>query len=511
MTAGTRPRTPNIQTDAARGLAIGALLLVAGAVASSLTHTTIAAVVFLAGVATIAVAIPRATLIAIIVLFPVHPLAMRVVNVDLGLGGVALVLISAWKEVALGAILLVLVGRLILGMRSDQRSVRFRPHPFDLLAILLVALVLGMLVSQHTVPALNASRLLLFPVGVYAATRLGGLDPSRDLPLAVVGAACVATFGIFQGSALGWDFVGTYWGLADQPIPYTFTAQFLVGPRSAGTLSSPVEFATYLAMFVGVAVAIALVRPQHRRAALAALPILILALALTFSRSAIVAALLGSITVIVVARLKREVSSRVIALLVLVAIPALLISGFVYIERGGVDLIRSTIITMSGDAELRPGGADSPLSGPPAEGSTVDHITSLQEGMSLLRSHPFGVGLGNVGSRAVPGSDERPAYFAESWYLTMGLSLGWLGTLWAVAWTVGLAGLAMWVVGRRTGSDVGLSLIGVVATVAIVGLLLPTMMEPQIAVLPWALAGLAVVVGSGSVEPSSELTERVVG
>ncbi len=340
--------------------------------------------------------------------------------------------------------------------------------------------------------------MLLFPVGVYVAVRLGMLDDRPYLRSTVIAAGLVGAFGIIQGWLLGWGFRGSVLGDSGSVDPYTFTAQYLDGPRSAGTLSSPVEFGTYLAMLIAVTTATIVARADQRRVALLVLPILVVAVALTFSRSAIVAAAIGGTFVLVAAAVRGQLTRPVVAMILVVAIPAVAVSGVVYASRGGVDLIRSTMITLTGEgnppapgSSPAPGTANRPTA-PPVEGSTVDHITSLQDGVRLVTIHAFGVGLGNVGSRSVPGSEERPAYFAESWYLTMGLTLGWLGLLWALLWTVSLAALAIGTL-RRMDTVIPLSLLGTVVTVVFVGLLLPTLVEPQVAVLPWALAGLLVV------------------
>lgn len=487
-----------------RPLAVGVSLLVLGAVGLVTTHAPAAGVTLLAGIALMTVAAPRAMLVVVIAGFAVHPLAMRAVAVHLGLTGLSVVLLAGWKEVALGTVLVVASVRMGQAWRAGSRDLVGPPQPFDLLAVGLIVLVAVTLAAQPSAAALNAGRLLLYPVGVYAAIRLGALRGWGDLGASLVIATGVALFGVVQGSFLGWAFVGTYWGLPDQPLPYTFTAQYLDGPRSSGTLTSPVELATYLAILISVTLAVALVRARRRWLSLIALPILVLALALTFSRSAIIAVALGGAVMIMVAWYRGWTTLRTLALVILVCLPAVGLSSLAYAQRGGIDLVRSTLITLSGEAGppsgvgvgppagSAPPGEVQPPPAPPAEGSTVDHVTSLQEGMALVVDHPFGVGLGDVGSRTVPGSEQRPAYFAESWYLTMGLSLGWLGLLWAVAFAVALAALAIDQVRRGTDPVIGLSLIGVVAVVAVVGMVLPTMMEPQVAILPWVVAGLAV-------------------
>jgi hypothetical protein len=505
-----RPLIPRVRV-------LGLVLVAVGAIAVVMTHSTIAAVLLLVGVGLTSAVAPRATLIALIALLAVHPLAMRVVAVDLGIGGLPLVLISAWKEVALSIILVMALARLVLDKRNERPDRIGQLHPFDALAIGLVALVITLGLAQHSIVALNAGRLLLFPVGVYVAIRLGVLRAWGDLTISLVVATGIALFGIVQSSFLGWGFVASYWGISGQSIPYTFTAQSLDGPRSAGTLSSPVEFGTYLAILVAIAVATLIAQADRRRLAVVGLPFLMVALTLTFSRSAMVAAVVGGLVLTLMAWWRGVVTTRVIALLIVVAVPAAAVSGMAYVNRGGIALIQSTLITIGGDAGppvdggASTSGSNGVPSTPAIDGSTVDHIASLQEGVRLVVDHPFGVGLGNVGSRTIPGSDQRPQYFAESWYLTMGLSLGWLGLVWAIVWTICLAGLAVVSIRRGTSSVIGLATIGTVATVCMVGVLLPTLMEPQIAILPWALAALAVQSARGRVESADSATAPIGG
>jgi hypothetical protein len=109
----------------------------------------------------------------------------------------------------------------------------------------------------------------------------------------------------------------------------------------------------------------------------------------------------------------------------------------------------------------------------------------------MVASHPLGIGLGTVGSRGVPETTELPQYVLESYYLSMGVMLGWLGLGWAVLFALGLlitAGRAI----RRGSTTVGLALLALSISLAIVSYWLPTIMEPEMAILPWSLAALAV-------------------
>jgi hypothetical protein len=227
--------------------------------------------------------------------------------------------------------------------------------------------------------------------------------------------------------------------------------------------------------------------------------VLMVGLALSFSRSTILGAGLG--VAVVVALGVRAASDRRRAGLALAAalLPAFAIAGIAFAERGGLALLRSSVETI---AEYEPSPSPGPSRSPgaasprpttsdePRDSSTIGHIGSLGQGWRLVSTNPFGVGLGNVGARPIAGSSERPEYLVESWYLAMGLSLGWVGLAWAAAFPVVL-GLAAWRSLRRDRSA-AMPLVagGVTVLVALVGLVLPTMMEPEAAILPWAVAAL---------------------
>jgi len=116
----------------------------------------------------------------------------------------------------------------------------------------------------------------------------------------------------------------------------------------------------------------------------------------------------------------------------------------------------------------------------------------------MVESHPWGIGLGTVGSRGVPGLVDKPQYILESYYLSLGVMLGWPGLVWAVLLPLVMLLTAIRAL-RRGDMVVGLALLSLSVSVAIVGYWLPTIMEPEMAILPWSLA--AVAVASQSARP----------
>jgi hypothetical protein len=496
-----KEQTLNERTARRVGLAGGAISIAGLVLLLSPLHLAGAILVVL-GVAAIGLTMPDVGLWLVLLLFAVHPLVSKVVQVNFGVTGAALLLFSAWKEVALAAVLIARLGALALAYRAGQRW-RFRPAPMDVLAVALILLVaLGVAMRPDSL-AVNTARLLLFPIGVYIALRLSPVDPGKYLKLAVAIAVGISAYAVIQSSFFGFSFVTSYWGQPGLSIPYTFVAQYLQGPRASGTFASPNELGFALTAFALMAVSLLIVKPAQGRWLAVALFAILVALALTFSRSAIVATAVGVVVVLIAARRFSPSPRQTARYLALAIVPALLLSGVVYEVRGGTTLIQSTIASLISSSSSTDTGAPStpPPGGIVIDPSTLGHLDSLSAAWSVVQANPAGLGLGTVGSRADPLTSQRPQYIIESWYLTMGVSLGWLGLAWAVLLPFAMLFSAL-VALRRGRSLAGLSLLGLAIALAIVSFLLPTMMEPQMAMLPWSLAALAV--SSSAAGPTSE-------
>jgi len=482
---------------------LGALILVSG-------FHGVGAVLLLTGIGILTIASPVAAIWAILLLVPFHPIAMRTLQV-FGFSGWPFLAVSAWKELVLSLALIALVVDAAQRIRARGTPIGRPTEIGDYLAGGLLLLVGFAVLIDPSVQAVNGARLMLFPVGMYVAVRLQPIPSARALlALALVGAT-IAAFGIVQSSWLGWDFVQRYYVGPGLPIPSIFRAQFLEGPRGAGTFLSPNVFAFVLASYLSMATALVLRARSRTKVMLApVLVLLVVGVVVTFSRSALIGSALGLGAIVLIGARRHSLQPRRTALVLLFAfIPALALSAVVYADRGGFTLLKSTLAAIDGvgagiSPSAPPTSPDSPApgaspvpagvgAGQPPDPSTIGHVASLAQGWQLVVAHPLGVGLGNVGARPFPGSTERPTYVVESWYLAMGLSLGWLGLVWALVFPAALGLAAIRALNRERAVLSALVALGLAALVAFVSLLLPTMQEPEVAMLPWVIFGLLAV------------------
>ena len=382
------------RTRLAGRVALGAAGVAVLGVALALVGVSTAGAGLLAvGVGVLAFVRPDVGLWLVLIVFPFHPLLMRVAEVDFGLGGTPFLVISAWKEIAiagmLGALIVSYVGS--ADPRSLRRAIRRLTLP-DYFAVALALFVVVGLLFDRSFLALSQARLLLFPLGVYIGGRANLIPGIRMFKTVTVAGAVIAVFGIIQSSLLGWSFVERYYSAPGLPRPYTFTAQFLDGPRAAGTLLSPNEFAFLMVIYAVMAGALIYRLPSRQKVRFA--PILaafVVALALSFSRSALIASVAGFATMLLLLP-RLAVDRRRTALTLASAIaPALLLTVLIYAERGGGALIANTIQTLVGSGpassptviaspgpgvspSLTPGRSPKPVETAAPDPSTVGHV-----------------------------------------------------------------------------------------------------------------------------------------
>lgn len=497
---------------AAAAVISGVALLLAGGPGAG-------AIVAVLGVGALSFLQPRVGLWAVVLLFPLHPLAMRVLAVDLDVQGLTLIVASTWKEAAVGGLVAGLLARAAgSGFPAGVRAWLRRPPLPDLVAVALIVLVLAGVAATRDARGLNEARLLLFPVAVYVGVRAGLERPRRLLAGLVAIGAVIAIIGIIQSELFGWSWVIRYYGFSGYP-PTTFVATGLDGPRAVGTLGSPNEFAFVMAVDAVLA-AVLLVGATGRRAILLALALaaLLLGTAMSFSRTAILALGIGLISVLIVSaaiRVQGIMSS--VRRVAIASVPAILLALVLYATRGGAAFAAATVATignLAGTSAVTSSatptspptpGPGATASAPPAveDPSVIGHVESVGSATRLLVANPVGIGFGRVGARPLPGEPRNPTIIVESWYLTLGLSLGWIGLAWAVAMPPAFVGFAVRRGRRAGGTDLALACVGVTTVVAVIGLLLPSMTEPQLAMLPWIVAGAATLAPAGGPDRDS--------
>jgi hypothetical protein len=406
---------------------------------------------------------------------------------DAGVRGGALDVVAAWKEALLAAALGVALWqtrRLPLGTWPDRLALAYA------VAVALYAVIpqdwLGGDASARGV--LYGLRHDLLPVAGYALGRLLPLAArdARLLRLVVLGTAVgLAVVGIVEiyavslqwwrdSGAPGWfdEQLGLdYTGLSGLPENFIYNAgDERPLRRLVGTFLSPL--ATSYVLVVGLLYLVS--RRGLAAWAWAAAALLFAALALTHSRSSILA-LAGGLVVLALAQ--RRVLPAVAAAVVLAlgSVGLALYEDYAPEERFTPQELR---IQRAGGAE-DPGATGDPFSA--GESSIESHWTNLRDGVETVLEQPWGYGLGNAGVTASRTGTELLA--GESTYTELGVEIGVAGLLLFVAWNLALV-RELWTRAAW--------LAAALATVLALGLQTDVIGVHWLAVVLWGLCGAAV-------------------
>ena len=386
--------------------------------------------------------LPRYALYAFIVGLPFHNVVMAELW-ELGVRGLALDLVSAWKEVFLACALAVVVW--------TRRGIPFKSTSTDWLALAFAGLVvLYAVIPQDWLGGNASGRGILFglrhaltPVAAYFLGRslhLGREDLRRVGVLILGTAAVVAAWGLVDIYAIpldtwrksgvpGWysEQLGLDYGSAVSGLP----ENFVYNPgderplrRLVSTFLSPL--ATAYLLLVALLVAAAWERARW----LSALSgLLLVGLLFTYSRTAIAALALA---LVVLAYALRNWWP-------LAAATVLVVTGFFFV-RAYPEIGPETTFTPAelefqrANAQQDPGASGDPTSFD--EPSVDSHLDSLREGIRTVARHPEGFGLGNAGVTAKRTDEEIKA--GESTYTELGVEVGILGMLAFIAWNLAL-------------------------------------------------------------------------
>jgi hypothetical protein len=426
--------------------------------------------------------LPRYALYAFVVGLPLHNLVMSQLWA-VGVRGIPLDVVSAWKEALLAIALAIVVWR--------QRGLPYKATVTDSLALAYVAIVvLYALIPQDWLGGEASASGVFFgarhditPVAAFFLGRslhLGRVELRRIALLIVATASAVAVWGLIdiyavplqfwrESGAPGWfeEQLGLrYEGLSGLP------ENFVYNPgderplrRLVSTFLSPLATAYLLLVAV---LAATTWRGSRWVSGLSGL--LLVGLLFAYSRTTLAALALA---LLVLAYAMRN-WWPVLAAAVVVAI------SFFFI-RAYPDLGPETRFTESELKVQRAGGreqatSDDPFS--PSESSIDSHLDSLREGIETVATHPQGYGLGNAGVTAKRTGARIKA--GESTYTELGVELGLLGMLVFIAWNLSLLRRTL-----RRAPWLGASL----AAVLVLGLQTDVIGVHWLAFVLWALAG----------------------
>lgn len=395
-------------------------------------------------------------------------------------------LIKSWKEVLLGAALLLAI--IILTLRKQwsiiQTKIIYLIALFAALNLLLIpAFDTGF---EATIAGLFINlRFFLFFVLVYTAIKLYPRAYRLFFITFIAGALLVLIFAILQVTVLPYDIL-KYLGYNESTImPYLTVDQNLNYLRINSTLRGPNPLGVYAVIALCVAMVAWLRGPRKMTTKeqviggiLAAGSVI--ALWASYSRSAALAAVIA-VSVVLLVVYGRRISKPVWVSLVVVAIAL----------TGSLVALRDTQFV-----------SQVILHEDPSEGSDINsndgHAESLREGTSRMLRQPLGAGVGSTGSASLQSDDP---IIIENQYLFVAHENGWVGLTLFLMITYYVL-IKLW---RRRVEWLALAVLASGAGLAVAGLFLPIWVDDTVAIIWW---GLAAMVLASPVLPATKKLKR---
>lgn len=381
--------------------------------------------------------------------------------------------IKAWKEVLMGAAGLLL----IYVLHKNKRFTLLKDPLLIGVGAYIILHVLLVFFSGNNITSLTAGllidlRYVVFFALVYIAIKLYPEKQRSFIKVGIAGALVVTGFAILQVFVLPIDIL-KYIGYSTQTIvPYLTVDQNMDYIRINSTLRGPNPLGAYAVIVLSCLIAFWL-RAKHgavKRPLLYAGIILIggiIALWASYSRSALLAAIISFGLIIGILFLRRFSKKIWFA----IAIVGLMSIGGLYLARD-TSFVNNVILHED-----------------PTEGNDVNsnqgHIDSLQDGTNRMFMQPFGGGIGSTGSASF--STDAPLII-ENQYLFIAHEVGWLGLGLFIMIFIGVL-TRLW---QRRAHWLALSVFASGIGMAVIGLLLPVWVDDTVSIIWWGLAAIAI-------------------
>ena len=384
-------------------------------------------------------------------------------------------LIKSWKE-------LLMLPAMLLGVVLVSRRGLWHEFGRDWLFRLIVAYAVLHVILAAAIPreawsmlaglAIDLRYILFFGL-VYALIRLAPHWRKCIIYTGLVGAMVVVGFAALQ-TVLPRDLL-SHIGYSKQTIaPYLTVDENPDYIRYNSTLRGPNPLGAYAGIVLALLAALLVRRklPLYEKRALWLTLVVavcsVVALWISYSRSALVAALVA-IAIVVAATMLRHISRRM--WLGLAAAGCLLLGGLIVARD--TSFVSNVILHENATT-----------------GATVNsnegHVESLVYGVDRLLHQPFGAGIGSTGSASLYATDG--GVIIENQYLFIAHEAGWLGLVLFLA-IFGLVMVRLWHA-RADWLALGVFASGV--GLALIGLLLPVWVDDTVAIIWWALAAVAI-------------------
>ncbi len=393
--------------------------------------------------------------------------------------------IKSWKELLMGVCLVLLV---VAAVRCKKLNELLSDRLLQLGLVYAGLHFVMMMVFQNGLVSAGAGllidlRYVLYFVLVYAFLRLYPEWRKRFVVAFGAGAVIILGFALLQVTVLPKDILA-HIGYSKATIsPYLTVDENPAFIRINSTLRGPNPLGAYSVMVLGIMAAYVVRRTamakQYAWIIVAVAVAACMALAASYSRSSLIAAVVTLVTVTLLAvtpTLRKRLTVGFAVLLVVAAAAIFLLRD---------SYVVSNII----------------LHDNPATGANVDsnegHAESLIDGMGRLLRQPLGAGVGSTGSASLIGDDP---VIIENQYLLIAHEVGWAG-LALFTWLFVEILKRLW---RQRQTVLGLGVFGGGVGLACIGLLLPVWTDDTVSIVWWGLAAVAIAVPAANIKRTSK-------
>jgi hypothetical protein len=335
---------------------------------------------------------PTTVLVILMILLPFQSLAMRVLQVEMGLSDNMILFISMWKEFVL----------LVLILRSIQ-SGWIRVNSIDVLIVLYALLSFAyVFVSDGLLIGLYGFRGAVEPFAFYFLARKASITPTglkRVLKYLFIVATVVTIFGFVQAYVLGEPFLWKY--KAEEHVLSSSHTARVTGRliiRASSTFTSPNHLGMYLAILVLLGIGI-LNEQKLTRKEIAVIGAFVVGLLISLSRSAWLALLVGFFSMF---GLRRRIKKRMLVAMIVLAL--LVLPAAIHFN-----VFERVIETISFE-----------------DPSAAGKLPSILNGVKFVLQNPLGIGTGMAGPRSSRFGDILE-YHAENFYVLMAMEIGVVG------------------------------------------------------------------------------------
>lgn len=383
-------------------------------------------------------------------------------------------LIQAWKDILTA--FLVLITSIIVWQSPELRRKITTPTSLTIVAFVGLSLLVSLATINLTTPSfwygvkVDLEFLLLF---VVAQLALNHKTETWAIRLIVISSTLVALFATLQATILDKNFL-THFGFGTHTLPpYQLIDPALpLNIRVIGTLAGPNQLGSFL--ILPICLMTYLIIKKHRFVMFLPLAACFFALIHSYSRSAWIGAIV-SLAFTLMLSLPRK------------AAIAICMGGLIFL----LVMFGYRQKLMNRYPKLQYFLLHSQSTGSAFKSSNDGHLLSLEQGISGIKAHPLGGGLGSAGPASFKSSS---TLITENYYLQIAVETGLLGLALFLAIT-GL--LAKDLLAGRHHSLLAAPCLAALAGLSVINLFLHGWADSSTALIFWGTAGATVATIKG--------------